>query len=98
MTQQSIFAALTASGRTLARFGSPTCGPCKSMEPALVALEAAHPAVKVVRVDVTEVPEVAAKFGVRAVPTLILLEDGAPLAVSTGAKTLSELQAFVNAA
>lgn len=98
MTPQAILAALTASGRVLARFGSPTCGPCKSMEPALVALESAQSQLSVVRIDVTEVPEVAAKFGVRAVPTLILLEDGAPLAVSTGAKTFSELQSFVNAA
>lgn len=69
-------------------FWSPTCGPCKSLEPHLNAFEEANKGiVEVVNIN-TKDPSNAAikqKFRIRAVPTMVLLRDGVEISRSKGA-------------
>lgn len=71
------FNAAIASGTVLVDFWAPWCGPCKMQTPILerVADKIGGKAV-IAKVNVDEAPSLAAQFGVRSIPTLILFKDG----------------------
>ena len=71
------FDAAISSGTVLVDFWAPWCGPCKMQSPILdkVADKVGDKAV-IVKVNVDENASLAAKFGVRSIPTLILFKDG----------------------
>ena len=66
-------------------FWSEHCGPCKMLSPVLdeVAAEIGDTA-KVTKVDVMDQRDLAMKFGIRAVPTLIFMKDGEVKETKTG--------------
>ena len=65
------------SGTVLIDFRAPWCGPCRMQGPILDDVaEQVGDAATVAKVNVDEAPGVAAKFGVRSIPTLIILKDG----------------------
>ena len=73
------------------------CGPCQSMAPHLEAFAQARAEdVLVVKVDIDAYPDEAARFMVRSVPTIILLQDGRVLGVHSGALSVSQLAKFVD--
>ena len=74
-------------GKVLIDFYTPTCPPCRMFAPILdqIATEQAGK-LKVVKVDASEEGKLAADFGVTAVPTFVLLDNGVRKAQLTGAK------------
>ena len=69
--------------------------PCRALAPVLETLAEARPELRIGKVDVDAQPELAARFDVLTVPTLLLFRSGRLLRRTTGAKTLTELEKFL---
>jgi thioredoxin 1 len=80
----------------LVDFWAEWCGPCRAIAPLLeeVASER-QDNLRVVKVNVDESPDLATRFGVRSIPTLILFQDGQPQAQRTGSLRRVELDALL---
>jgi len=75
-------------------FWATWCGPCRMQEPVLNDIAKQHgDKVKVTSVDVDSEPELATKFRVRAIPTLILFKDGQPVKNLMGFRSKQQLAA-----
>ena len=76
---------LNAQKPVLIDFYATWCGPCKMLSPLVdeVAKELAGDAV-VVKVNVDDAPSLASKFGVSAIPTLVVVKNGKPYRQSVG--------------
>ncbi len=76
---------------------APWCGPCRMVSPALakVATEMAGK-IKLVKVNVDEAPRLQQRFGVQAIPTLLLLRKGEIIARQVGAVPEHAIKAWVN--
>lgn len=80
-------------------FWAPWCGPCRMMAPAYEEAAARlSPGVRLAKLDTEAEPEIAARFGIRSVPTLIAFKNGREVARRPGASDLSGLLGWVKAA
>jgi thioredoxin 1 len=83
-------------GRVLIDFYTPTCPPCRAMAPTLEQIATEQEGkLKVVKVDASTESELASEFGVRAVPTFVLLNDGALKAELTGARSKKDFEKWL---
>jgi putative thioredoxin len=79
-------------------FWAPWCGPCKTLGPALeAAVNAADGAVKMVKVNIDENPEIAQQLRIQSIPTVYAFRDGQPVDGFMGAIPESQIKAFVAA-
>lgn len=67
---------LDGGDRVLVDFYADWCGPCTVLAPTIEAL-AAEVSAPVVKVDVEAVPDIAQRYSVKSIPTLVVFEDGA---------------------
>ena len=79
-------------------FWAPWCGPCKMIAPILDDLAVEFEGkVKIVKINIDENEQTAAKFGVRGIPTLMIFKNGQNVATKVGALAKNQLTAFINA-
>ena len=78
--------------KKILRFTASWCQPCKALAKNLESVELGLP-VEVVDIDVY--PDVAIEYGVRSVPTLIMVEDSTVHKKMVGVKTVQELKEWV---
>jgi len=82
-------------GRALVYCFSPRCGPCRPMSRDVDTLAASG--APVFKLDVTEHPEVSRELGIRATPTLIVIESGTVARMVLGVKTASYMRQLMSA-
>ena len=81
----------------LVDFWAPWCGPCKMVAPILDELAPEFAGkVKIVKINVDENQLVAGQFGVRSIPTLLLIKNGTVVATQVGALPKTQLANFIN--
>ncbi len=88
---------LNAEKAALVDFWAEWCGPCKMIAPILdEAADEYADRMTVVKLNVDENPNVAMKFGIRSIPTVMLFKDGAVQAQKVGAMSKSQLNEFLD--
>ncbi len=81
----------------LVDFWAPWCGPCKTLGPLLEKLEAEYAGrFKLAKIDSDEQQQLAGMFGIRSIPTCVLLIGGQPVDGFTGAVSEGQLRAFLD--
>jgi thioredoxin len=68
-------------------FWAEWCGPCHAVAPVLDKIVEEHGGeLKLVKVNIDEEQEIAARYGIASIPTMILFKDGEPAAAAIGAQ------------
>ncbi len=80
----------------LVDFWAPWCGPCKQIAPALEELsDELAGKVTIAKLNTDDFPEVASKFGIRGIPTMILFKDGQQASTKVGAQPKSAIKGWI---
>jgi thioredoxin 2 len=88
-----------ASVPVLVDLWAPWCGPCRMVSPALAQLAGEMAGrLKLVKVNVDEAPKLQQRFGVQAIPTLMVLRNGQVVARQAGAAPAPALRAWLEQA
>ncbi|MCY9669741.1 thioredoxin [Paenibacillus alginolyticus] len=87
------------AGIVLVDFWAPWCGPCKIIAPILDELSAEiGDAAKIVKINVDDNPESAAKYNVMSIPTLLIFKDGQLVDQLVGVQPKEKLKAVIEKA
>jgi thioredoxin len=85
------FDTAVAEGLTVLDFWAGWCGPCRAMAPQFERAAKLRPEHTFAKVDVDAEPTLAARYGIRSIPTLMVLLDGEPIAAQAGVISAEQL-------
>lgn len=79
-------------------FWAPWCAPCKMIAPILESIAPEYQGkIKIIKINVEENSQTPAKFGIRQIPTLMIIKNGEAAATKVGTLSKGQLEAFINA-
>ncbi len=77
-------------------FWAEWCGPCKMIAPSLEEISNEMDGkVKIAKLNMDENPELAARYNVRSIPTLLMFKGGEPVAIQVGAAPKARLSSWI---
>ena len=81
----------------LVDFWAEWCGPCKQLSHIVEEVASENQdKIKVCKMDVDSNREIAAKYGIRSIPSLIIFKNGEPAGTEIGALSKQQLEEFIN--
>ena len=89
--------ALAADRVAVVDFWATWCPPCRALAPTIAALAEERPDVLVGKVDVDDHPEIAGRYGIQSIPTVLVFRRGALVDRSVGLVPIARLRELLDA-
>jgi thioredoxin len=98
LTRESFEQTVTGSNFVIVDFWAPWCGPCRGFAPVFKAAAEKHPDIVFGKVNTDEEQDIAAHFGIRSIPTLMIFRDQIVIFDQPGAMSASALDHVIGQA
>lgn len=86
---------IVSSGLVLLDFYADWCGPCKMLSPELEIVAKNIDEIKIYKINVDNNPEIARKYGIMSIPTLVLYKDGTLVKKNMGYIPSADLEEWI---